>query len=99
MKLTQILVLLLCCLVSAGLALFAERTYFAPASAAENAFISSERPDREVLRKQAFIGSNINSITLGGTQILNWRDAEMENTLHHDLMMIESIYEKRSLLL
>ena len=46
-------------------------------------------------KKQASIGSNINSITLGGTHIRNWCDEKMENTLHHDLMMIESIYEKK----
>jgi serine protease Do len=69
MKLTQVLVLLLCCLVSAGLALFAERTFFAPASAAENAFISSERPDRETLRKQAFIGSTPTSFTDAARQV------------------------------
>ena len=41
------------------------------------------------------IGNNIKSITLSGTQTLNWADKNMENTLHHELMMIESIYDKK----
>lgn len=69
MKLTQILVLLLCCLASAGLALFAERTFFAPASAAENATFSSELPAREALRKQAFTGSTPTSFTDAARQV------------------------------
>ena len=36
-------------------------------------------------KKQAIIGSSLKSITLGGTQILNWADSKMENTLHRQL--------------
>ena len=46
-------------------------------------------------QKQATIGSNFKSITLGGTQILNWTDKKLETTLHRQLMCIESIYEKK----
>ena len=46
-------------------------------------------------KKQLAIGSNIKSISLGGTQILNWADSNMESTLHRELMMIESIFEKK----
>ena len=44
--------------------------------------------------KQQTIGANLRSITIGGTQILNWADSKMENTLHRQLMCVESIYDK-----
>ena len=45
-------------------------------------------------KKQAIIGKSIKIITLGGTQILNWADSKMENTLHRQLMCVESIHDK-----
>ena len=45
-------------------------------------------------QKQATIGSNLKSITLGGTQILNWTNKKKETTLHRQLMCVESIYNK-----
>ena len=45
-------------------------------------------------KKQMTLGGSLKSITLGGTQILNWADGQMENTLHKELMLVESIYEK-----
>ena len=46
-------------------------------------------------KKQAVIGSNLKSITLSGTHILNWADGKMESTLHRELMMVESIFDKK----
>ena len=40
------------------------------------------------------IGSNIHSTTNSSTQTLNWSDSEMNNTLHRQLMTVESIYTK-----
>ena len=34
-------------------------------------------------------------ITLGSTQFLNWADSKIENTLHRQLMCVESIHEKK----
>ena len=45
-------------------------------------------------KKQAIIGKSLKSITLGGTQILNWADSKKENTLHRQLMCVESIHDK-----
>ena len=45
-------------------------------------------------KKQCILGSSLKSITLGGSQILNWADADMVNTLHRELMLVESIYDK-----
>ena len=45
-------------------------------------------------KKQLTIGCNIKSITLGGTQVLNWADSKMENTFHRQLMGVESIFNK-----
>ena len=46
-------------------------------------------------KKQHTMGSNLKSITLGGLQLLNWADSKMENTLHRQLMCVESIHEKK----
>ena len=46
-------------------------------------------------KKQLLIGNNIKSISITGTQILNWADKEKENTLHRELMQVESIYNKK----
>ena len=48
----------------------------------------------KLAKKQLTIGMNLRSITLGGTQILNWADSKMENTLHRQLMCVESIFNK-----
>ena len=48
----------------------------------------------KLAKKQLTIGTNLRSITLGGTQILNWADSKMENTLHRQLMCVESIFNK-----
>ena len=45
-------------------------------------------------KKQQIIGKSIKSVTIGGTQILNWADDRMENTMHRQLMLVESIYDK-----
>ena len=44
------------------------------------------------MKKKLVIGSNIKSINLGGTQILNWADSKMESILHRELMMVESLF-------
>ena len=41
------------------------------------------------------MGSNLKSITVSGTQLLNWADTKIENTLHRELMIVESIYDKK----
>ena len=46
-------------------------------------------------KKQQTIGMSLKSITLGGTQFLNWADTKMEHTLHRQLMCVESIYNKK----
>ena len=46
-------------------------------------------------KKQLTMVSNLKLITLSGTQILNWADTKMKNTLYRELMMIESIYDKK----
>ena len=46
-------------------------------------------------QKQVTIGSNLKSITLVGTHILNWTDKKLETSLHRQLMCIESICEKK----
>ena len=40
------------------------------------------------------IGMNLKSIVVSGTQILNWEDTKMTNTLHRELMKVKSITEK-----
>ena len=45
-------------------------------------------------KKQQIIGKSIKSVTIGGSQILNWADDKMENTMHRQLMLVESIYDK-----
>ena len=45
-------------------------------------------------KKQVTIGGSLKSITISGTQILNWVDATLKKTLHRQLMCIESITEK-----
>ena len=45
-------------------------------------------------KKQQIIGKSIKSVNIGGSQILNWADNKMENTMHRQLMLVESIYEK-----
>ena len=45
-------------------------------------------------RKQLLLESNIRSTTISGTQILNWCDSKKKNTLHRQLMQVESIYTK-----
>ena len=45
-------------------------------------------------RKQQLIGENIKSITVSGIQILNWCDSQKQNTLHRQLILIESIHTK-----
>ena len=45
-------------------------------------------------KKQLIIGKSIQSVTIGGSQILNWADEKMENTMHRQLMLVESIYDK-----
>lgn len=46
-------------------------------------------------KKQEIIGNSIKSVTIGGTQILNWADDKLEKTLHRQLMQVESIYDKK----
>ena len=46
-------------------------------------------------KKQLAIGKNIKSISLDGTQILNWDDSKIESTLYRESMMVESIFEKK----
>ena len=41
------------------------------------------------------IGSTLKSIQISGVQILNWADDKMQNTLHRELMMVESITPKK----
>ena len=41
------------------------------------------------------IGSNLKSIQLTGVQVLNWADDKKESTLHRELMLVESITEKK----
>ena len=45
-------------------------------------------------QNQCILGSSLKSISLGGSQILNWADADMVNTLHRELMLVESTYDK-----
>ena len=46
-------------------------------------------------KKQEIIGNSIKSVTIGGTQILNWADDKLEKTLHRQLMQVESIHDKK----
>ena len=46
-------------------------------------------------QKQVIIGNSIKSVTIGGTQILNWADDKPGNALHRQLMQVESIYDKK----
>ena len=49
----------------------------------------------KLARKQITIGSNLKSILIHGVQALNWMDDKLQSTLHRELMLIESIYDKK----
>ena len=49
----------------------------------------------KLAKKQMMIGSNLKSIQLTGVQVLNWADDKKESTLHRELMLVESITEKK----
>ena len=49
------------------------------------------------VKKQGSLGKSIQSTTVSGTQIINWSDSNKNHTLHRELMMIESIYDKKKL--
>ena len=59
-------------------------------------FLEDDVKDRITLhgRKQENLVKAINSTIISGIQILNWADSKKLKTLHHELMSIESIYEK-----
>ena len=59
-------------------------------------FLEDEEKMRvtKLAKKQIAIGSNLKSNIVSGTQILNWVDDKKQNTLHRELMRVESIIEK-----
>ena len=59
-------------------------------------FLDDEEKMRvtKLAKKQIAIGSNLKSNIVSGTQILNWVDDKKQNTLHCELMRVESIVEK-----
>lgn len=46
------------------------------------------------VRKQQIMAKNVQCTTIHGVNVTNWADGNKENTLHRQLMALESIYNK-----
>lgn len=47
------------------------------------------------VKNEGSLGKSIQSATVSSTQIIDWSDSSRTQTLHYELMMIESINDKK----
>ena len=46
-------------------------------------------------KKQLTLGTSMKSVSITGVQLLNWAIKSTESTLHRELMLVESVYNKK----